>query len=154
LFHWHVLFGEPGATDLLPRSRVPEAPIDVPREDASLDSLFGDAYGVQHHGAESPQAIQSVAVHLLDLHAMVTRNTTQPGWAIGRALRKRGVFHKLSPPPLGSALTIRHLFPGGGVLVPVTRSQYVLSVYEAWMSLHRPTVEQWHEQYVVPDDLR
>jgi hypothetical protein len=155
LFHWSVLIGDPNATDLLPRSRIPEPPVDAPaRDDASVGVLFGDAYGVQHHGGESAQAIQSVAVHLLDLHAMVTRRTTQPGWAIGRALRKRGVFHKLSPPPLGSALTIRHLFPGGGVLAPVTRSQYVLSVYEAWMSLHHSTVEQWYERYVAPGELR
>jgi len=48
-------------------------------------------------------------------------------------------------------LTIRHLFTGAGVITPVTRSQYVISVYEAWMALHRLTVEQWYEQYVVPD---
>jgi hypothetical protein len=61
------------------------------------------------------------------------------------------MFHKLQPPPPGSALTIRHLFPGGGVITPVTRTQYVLSVYEAWMSLHRITVEQWYQRYVVSD---
>ena len=124
------------------------------RSDAlSVGLLFGDAYGVQHHGEDSPQAIQSVAAHLLDLHAIITGQTTRPGWAIGRAVRTRGVFHKLAPPPLGSALTYRHLFPGGGVATPVTRSQYVMSVYEAWMALHRSTVEQWYERYVVPDQV-
>ena len=63
------------------------------------------------------------------------------------------MFHKLVPPELGSALTIRHLFPGGGVIAPVTRRQYVLSVYEAWMALHRVTVEEWYERHVVPDDV-
>jgi len=145
------VLADPGA-DLLSRSRILDTPAAIPaRNDASLDSLFGDAYGVQHHGDESPQAIQSVAVHLLDLHGIVTGNTTRPGWALGRAVRTRGVFHKLAPPPLGSALTIRHLFAGGGVVSPVTRTQYVLSVYEAWMSLHRDTVEEWYERYVVPD---
>jgi hypothetical protein len=147
-----VLLGDVDAADLLPRSRIPERLVAVPaRTDASLDSVFGDAYGVQHHGEESPQAIQSVAVHLLNVHGIVTGKTTGAGWALGRALRTRGVFHKLMPPALGSALTIRHLFPGGGVLVPVTRTQYVLSVYEALMSLHRPTIEAWYERYVVPD---
>jgi hypothetical protein len=155
LFHWHVLLGETNATDILQTSRIPEPPAEIPaRGDVALDSLFGDAYGVQHHGGESAQAVQSVAVHLLDLHAIVTGKTTQVGWGIGRAIRKRGVFRKLRPPPLGSALTIRHLFPGGGVVAPVTRAQYVLSVYETWMSLHRSTVEQWYERYVAPDDLR
>jgi len=134
-------------------SRIPETAAQIPAspDASSLDSLLGDAYGVQHHGDESPQAIQSVAVHLLNLHGIISGKTTRPGWPIGRALRTRGVFHKLNPPALGSALTIRHLFPGGGVLTPVTRTQYVLSVYEAWMSLHRSTVNQWYKSYVVRD---
>jgi hypothetical protein len=152
LFNTSVVLRNPEATDLLSQSRLPETPAALPaRNDASLDVMFGDAYGVQHHGGESPQAIQSVAVHLLDLHGIIAGRTTRPGWALGRAIRTRGVFHKLTPPPLGGALTIRHLFPGGGVLVPVTRTQYVLSVYDAWMSLHRSTIEEWYERYVVPD---
>lgn len=152
VFNWNVVLGEHAATDLLPRSRIPEPPAEIPAcGDASFDSLYADAYGVQHHGDESPQAVQSVAVHLLNLHGIVSGRTTRPGWVINRALRARGVFHKLNPPALGGALTIRHLFPGGGVLVPVTRTQYVLSVYGAWMSLHRSTVEHWYERYVAPD---
>jgi hypothetical protein len=147
-----VVLRDPEATDLLARSRVTDNPIAIPAcTDTSLDAVFGDAYGVQHHGDESPQAIQSVAVHLLNVHGIVTGQTTRAGWALGRALRKKGVFKKLTPPPLGSALTIRHFFPGVGVANPVTRTQYVLSVYEAWMSLHRSTVEQWYQRYVVPD---
>ena len=146
------------ATDLLAVSRVPENPVGlpeprslVPDPQSSLDALFGDAYGVQHHGGESSQAIQSVAVHLLNVHGVITGKTTRPGWAITRALRKKGVFRKLTPPALGRALTIRHLFPDGGVVTPATRTQYVLSVYEVWMSVHGATVEQWYERYVVPD---
>jgi hypothetical protein len=147
-----VALGLPEASELLTGSRVPETPVAIPAcTDASLDELFGDAYGVQHHGDESPQAIQAVALHLLNVHGIITGQTTRPGWVLGRALRTRGVFHKLTPPALGSALTIRHLFPGGGVAIPVTRTQYVLSVYEAWMSLHRSIVEEWYERYVVPD---
>ena len=154
LLNWSVVLRDAEAPDLLSRSRIPEPPVEIPAcNDASLDSLFGDAYGVQHHGDESPQAIQSVAAHLLNLHGIIAGKTTRPGWPLGRAVRKKGVFHKLSPPALGSALTIRHVFPGGGVLTPVTRTQYVLSVYAAWMSLHRSTVEQWYERYVVPDRL-
>ena len=152
LFHSTFLRQEPDARELLTASRVAETPVAIPAgTDASLDALFGDAYGVQHHGDESPQAIQSVAVHLLNVHGIISGETTRPGWAISRALRQKGVFVKLTPPALGSALTIRHLFPGGGVVLPVTRSQFVLSVYEAWMSLHRSTVEQWYQRYVVLD---
>ena len=145
----------PDAPDLVSSSRIPETVVQIPTSgDAStLDSLFGDAYGVQHHGEDSPQAIQSVALHLLNVHGIISGKTTRHGWAIDRALRLRGVFHKLEPPALGSALTVRHLFPGGGVLSPVTLTEYVSSVYEVWMSLHRSTVEQWYERYVVPDRL-
>ncbi len=152
LFNTSVVLRDPEGADLLSRSRVPDTPVAVPdRKDTALDSMFADAYGVQHHGDESPQAIQSVAVHLLNVHGIVTGRTTRPGWALARAVRQKGMFHKLTPPPLGSALTIRHLFPGGGVRTPVTRTQYVLSVYEAWMSLHRSTVDEWYARYVVPD---
>ena len=153
LLTWTVAIGGPDTTGLVAQSRIPENPVHVPAHRAAppLDALFGDAYGVQHHGEDSPQAIQSVAVHLLNLHGIISGKTTRPRWPISRALRTRGVFHKLDPPALGSALTIRHLFPGGGVVTPVTRSQYVVSVYEAWMALHRYTVEQWYERYVVSD---
>jgi hypothetical protein len=154
LFSWSTVSGGADVVaELVARSRIPDSAVPAPAgsDVLSLDAVFGDAYGVQHHGEDSPQAIQSVAAHLLDLHAIITGQTTEPGWAIGRAVRVRGVFHKLAPPPLGSALTYRHLFPGGGVVTPVTRSQYVVSVYDAWMALHRSTVEQWHERYVVSD---
>lgn len=152
LFNTTVVLGEPDGADLLAHSRIPEPAVAVSTPtNPRLDVVFGDAYGVQHHGETSPQAIQSVAVHLLDLHGVITGRTTRPGWALARALRVKGVFHKLTPPALGSALTIRHLFPGGGVASPVTRSQYVVSVYEAWMSLHCKTVEEWYERYVARD---
>ena len=152
LFNSIVVGQDPEVIELLTGSRVPDTSVAIPaRTDASLDALFGDAYGVQHHGEESPQAIQSVAVHLLNVHGIIAGKTTRPGWALARAVRQKGVFHKLTPPALGSALTIRHLFPGGGVATPVSRTQFVLSVYEAWMSIHRATVEQWYQRYVVPD---
>jgi hypothetical protein len=156
LFNASLVSGETDVADLVAQSRIPERRVPVPsHNDAlSLDSLWGDAYGVQHHGGNSSQAIQSVAVHLLNLHGIISGKTTRPRWPIERAIRTRGVFHKLDPPALGSALTFRHLFPGGGVVTPVTHSQYVVSVYEAWMALHRSIVEQWYERYVVPDQTR
>jgi len=155
LFSWSVVSGWTDVTELLAQSRIPDDRVLVPahRDEPPIESLWGDAYGVQHHGGNSPQAIQSVAVHLLNLHGIIGGKTTKPGWAISRALRVRGVFRKLEPPTLGSALTFRHLFPGGGVGAPVTRSQYVASVYEAWMALHRPVVEEWYARYVVADAL-
>jgi hypothetical protein len=154
LFCWSGASGA-DVTGLVAQSRIPDNPVPVPAHPGAteLDSLWGDAYGVQHHGDESPQAIQSVAVHLLNLHGIISGQTTSPRWPLERALRMRGIFQKLEPPALGSALTLRHLFLGGGVISPVTRGQYVLSVYEAWMAHHRVIVEQWYERYVVPDQI-
>src|SRR6476659_4132931 len=119
LFSWSVVSGRTDVTELLAQSRIPEnrAPIPARSDAPSIEPLWGDAYGVQHHGGSSPQAIQSVAVHLLNLHGIISGKTTRHGWEITRALRVRGVFHKLAPPPLGSALTFRHLFPGGELAV-------------------------------------
>lgn len=153
LFNWSVVGGGIDVTNLIAQSRIPDdlAPIPEPGDALPLDSLWGDAYGVQHHGGSSPQAIQSVALHLLNLHGIISGQTTRPRWPIERALRIHGVFHKLNPPAIGRALTYRHLFPGGGVVTPVTHSQYAVSVYEAWMTLHRSVVEQWYERYVVSE---
>jgi len=151
IFNWDARTATQDTTGLVAQSRAPETRVLVSANSdlPTFDSLLGDAYGVQHHGEDSPQAIQSVALHLLNLHGIISGKTTRPRWPIERAIRRRGVFHKLYPPPLGSALTIRHLFSGGGVVTPAARTQYVVSVYEVWMALHRSTVEQWYERYVV-----
>jgi hypothetical protein len=155
LFSWSGVSGGTDVTGLLAQSRIPSDFAPIPGRAAALplDSLWGDAYGVQHHGGDSPQAIQSVALHLLNLHGIISGRTTHHGWPLQRALRTRGIFHKLQPPALGSALTFRHLFPGGGVVTPATRSQYVVSIHEAWMALHKATVEQWYERYVVAETI-
>src|SRR5262249_15038775 len=109
LFSWSLANGGTDVHELVEHSRIPDSSVSLPaHDDATLiESLWGDAYGVQHHGGNSPQAVQSVAVHLLDLYGIISGKTTRPGWAIERALRVRGVFQKLSPPALGSALTFR-----------------------------------------------
>ena len=148
---WSLTLAGPPDQELLAQSKVPDREVIVPRSTSTIpvEPLIGDAYAVQHHGEDSPHAIQSVAGHLLNMHGIITGQTTTPRWALGRALRIRGVFHKLEPPPLGSALTIRHLFPGAAM--QVTRSDYVWSVYNTWIALHRSTVERWYERYVTPD---
>lgn len=149
-----LLVGEAPEASLLERSKPatlgsPIVPHGVPEHAAEL---LADAYAAQHHGDHSPQAVQSVAVHLLTLHAVLRTGASAAGavWARGRALRTRGVFHPLQPPPLGAALGIRHLYPGvtGG---PYTRAQYVASVFDAWERLHAGTIGAWFERYVVQD---
>lgn len=138
--------------DLLETARVPEDtsaswPLEVPH---ALDSVVGDAYAIQHPGDGSPRAVQSVAVHLLTLYGLIDRGMDLPSamWLRRRAAREKGVYRRLEPPGSGSALTLRHLFPGGGVHTPCSRSAYVLSVYAIWMESHGETVEQWFDKYV------
>jgi hypothetical protein len=141
--------GSPPEPELLARSCTPQIAISWSRKDAlPLDAVWGDAYGVQHHGDDSPQAIQSVAIHLLTLHGAFTRGADGM-WIRRRALRTRGVYHKLEPPPLGCALTVRHLFPSEETHAVATGGDYAYSVYHAWMALHRTTVESWYERHVV-----
>ena len=138
--------GSPDA-ELLAHSRPPQITTKSPTDTGAFGAVWGDAYGVQHHGEDSPQAIQSVALHLLSLHGAIAHRADGL-WVKERALRKHGVFHKLSPPTLGFALTIRHLFPSEGLDRVVTRSEYAQSVYDAWVALHRTTVESWYRSYV------
>src|SRR6185436_18111162 len=81
LFNWSVISGDPDATDLVSRSRIPETVVQIPAssDESSFDALLGDAYGVQHHGEDSPQAIQSVAGHLLNIHGLVSGHVTWSG---------------------------------------------------------------------------
>jgi hypothetical protein len=56
--------------------------------------LVVDTYAVQHPGVPSPQAIQSVAIHLIRLHAQfVLQSASEHSHAImRRALRRREVY--------------------------------------------------------------
>lgn len=127
-------------------------PPPFPREGAGpLEALLVDAYAAQHPGEPSPQAIQSVAVHLLVLHAVFMRGVAGDSalWVRRRALRTRGVFHWLDPDGRAPALTLRHLFPGGGVVTPVPSVAYARSVYASWAAAHEGTLAGWYEDYVL-----
>jgi hypothetical protein len=147
-----LISGSPPDPGLLARSRVPPVtPVTCTRKDTRLlDAALVDAYGVQHHGEDSPQAIQSVALHLLALHGFIAKEIDGL-WIRRRALRTRGVFHKLQPPLLGCALTIRHFFASEGTEGTISRSDYACSVHAAWIALHRATIEDWYERYVVSE---
>lgn len=142
---------------LVAASQIPPAPESQNRLGAptvpGVAALFVDAYAAQHHGDGSPPAVQSVAVHLLTLYGVFEANALpeQALWLRRRATRKRGVYHQLAPPPLGHALTIRHLFPGGGVEEPRSVADYVQSVYAIWAAHHHATLVDWYARYILAD---
>lgn len=120
---------------------------------AASASLLVDAYAAQHHGTPSPRAIQSVAVHLLVLHSVFRRSepVERALWVRRRALRTRGVFAWLSPPPLRRAYSIRHLVGAPGANPVVTVGDYVASVYAAWSAEHEAHLSAWYDRFVVSD---
>jgi hypothetical protein len=143
---------EPDAA-IVVASRVSGTPVHQRREGNALSALLGDAYATQHHGDDSVQAVQSVGIHLLTLHGVLAMGQapSQAMWVRRRTLRKKGVFSLLKPPPVGRALTVRHLFPGGGVDSPCSVDAYVTSVYDAWATEHRATIAEWYARFVTAD---
>jgi hypothetical protein len=144
------LIGAAPSSEALSLSEAP--PRDLPSVGAPewAGALVVDAYAAQHHGTPSPQAIQSVAVHLLALHGTLRRGVDPAGalWVRNRALRRRGGFHWLSPPDPSSAFTIRHMCAGVGERRICSPAEYVMSVYLAWMAVHGAQIDAWYREYV------
>lgn len=67
------LIGVPPSADDLARSDAPPRPGPTTAGPDGASALVVDAYAAQHHGTPSPQAIQSVAVHVLALHSRLNR---------------------------------------------------------------------------------
>jgi hypothetical protein len=115
-------------------------------------SLLVDAYAAQHHGEPSPQAVQSVAVHLLVLHGVFERGApVHDALRIRRrALRRKGVFTWLTPPPREAALSVRHCVAGGVVHTPMLET-YVASVHTAWTERYGDRLRDWYERFVMAE---
>lgn len=148
--HSAVLAGIEPPEELLAGSTVEPVLARVSAAPGS-GTLLLDAYAAQHHGVESPQAVQSVAVHLLVLHGVFAHGVAPDGalWIRRRAVRRRGVFSWLTPPPADAAYSLRHCFPGPGVDRPCSIGTYVTSVYEAWQARHQRQLDAWYGAFVV-----
>ena len=134
---------------------------EPPLAPAPLNGLIVDAYAAQHPGTPSPQAIQSVAIHLLTLYGVLARGVQpeQAQWIRQRALRKGRTarhdrFHWLTPLPAAGGPTIAGVAGGP---TPEARAaaaaDYVQQVWARWAAQHEPTIARWYEAYVVPDRL-
>lgn len=145
-----VLAGAEPPSELLTESTV--APVRISRVTAlpPARALLPDAYAAQHHGTPSPQAIQSVAVHLLALHGVFARGVSPAAvlWIRRQAVRRKGVFTWLTPPEPDRAYSLRHCFPGGGVDTPCSPEAYVSSVYGAWQTHHVQQLDRWYDAFV------
>lgn len=148
LYSEYLAVGTPDV-GILESSRVSSVPSYNPDATPELGALVIDAYAAQHHGVPSPQATQSVAVHLLTLHGVLHEgaDVDQALWIRTRALRERGVFHWLTPPSKTSTLSLRHLWPSAGI-APIPAEAYVQSVYDAWAALHIAQLQAWYDRFV------
>lgn len=124
-------------------------------------SLMVDAYAAQHYGVPSPQAIQSVAVHLLTLYGVLEEGLAveQALWLRTRPLRdgktaKHSRFHWLTPPDFTGSLTVADIVQA---TTPAERAvvtqRYVESVWSIWAAQAQATVAQWYERYVLADSV-
>lgn len=121
----------------------------------TLAPLLVDAYAAQHHGVPGPQAVQSVAVHLLTLYGVLACGVDPSNalWIRLRAVRQRGVFSWLEPPVIDTATrTPAHLVAGAhGPAIGI--DDYVASTYASWAVAHEAQLAAWYAAWVVPDRL-
>lgn len=106
--------------------------------------LSVDTYAIQHPGKTSPQAIQSVAVHLIGLYAVF--ELKKPHSVAAKMIKKAAeslTFAWLPPPEDLGSITVAHVLPAR------TPEQHCYTVrcwaecaWEAWKA-HHPQVRQW-----------
>lgn len=129
---------------------------EPPIASAPANGLLVDAYAAQHPGTPSPQAIQSVAVHLLTLHGVFAH-----GVGVERALwlrleslqersgSRRGRYTWLEPPDFTGTPTVADI-----VREPTPEARaaavalYVEAVYRVWDAAHGPTIAAWYATFV------
>lgn len=131
---------------------------EPPLAPSAHNSLLVDAYMAQHPGVPSPQAIQSVAVHLLALYGILERGKApnQVLWIRLQAVSERqgikhGRFSWLTPPSFANSLTIADIVkqPTPEARTAVLQ-QYITSIWSLWAADHMATVAAWYKQFIEP----
>ena len=102
-----------------------------------------DAYAAQHPGTPNPQAIQSVAIHLINMCGYLERGRA-PGPP--RVVGPKGAFPWLTPPSFASARTVLDMPIGSPDEIEVAARRWVESVWGAWSAQHAQ-VAGWFAKY-------
>lgn len=115
--------------------------------------LLNDAYCVQHHGISTkPQAVQSVAIHLLTLYGVLTLHHDNSKWIRDQILRGnyRNGFAWLTPPADNQRVNVLQIVQGE---TPEKRAalleKYITTVHDSWVKLHEATLHRWWQQFVL-----
>lgn len=131
---------------------------EPPVASALLNVLLVDAYAAQHPGRESPQATQSVVVHVLTLYGILERgySPNRAVWMRTKPLQvkkgqnKHDRFEWLEPPDLTGRITIADIVAQP---TPEARAEkmaeYVADVLAVWMESYGARIVDWFERYVV-----
>ena len=109
--------------------------------------LTVDSYAVQHPGRPSPQSIQSVAVHLISLHAVLElgmdlRRATE----LVRGCVDRGGFAWIEPPVPPACLTLMYPLAASSADSHVNAvREWALAAWQSWHA-HHEQVRAWAAQ--------
>jgi Family of unknown function (DUF5946) len=114
---------------------------------ANRHRLLTDAYMAQHPDGDDPRQLQSVAVHLVTLHAVLRggqplSNASRITSRAVEAGRRRGAYPVLSRPTTWQ-WTVADV-AAGQVLV----EEYISSVLEAWEPLEGDRIGRWAKETV------
>lgn len=122
---------------------------DPPTTAGPQVQLIVDAFAAQHPGDSSPQATQSVAVHVMTLDAALGGDLAPADYARfrqdvvawGRAV---GGFPKLVPEPDGWPLTVHDVVSACDADVRAdTARAWARAVLLTWTDLHGDAIESW-----------
>lgn len=106
--------------------------------------LCVDAFAAQHPGTPNPQAIQSVAVHLLNMHEYFVRERPV---APPRLVGHKGAFRWLTPPSFAGSRTVRGVPTEGSTdILELAAREWALSVWQAWSSEYGQ-IASWAAQF-------
>ena len=107
--------------------------------------LIVDAYAAQHPGTTGPQAIQSVAIHLMSLHAQLERGfqSDRIPRVLEPLLREKGAYRWLPRPSFAGALTVADVAGAEGDL-EIRGRNWAKGVWQAW-SPHHGQIRAWYE---------
>jgi hypothetical protein len=105
-----------------------------------------DAYAAQHPGTPNPQAIQSVAVHLLNMHGYLVRGRPPD---VPQFAGHKGAFRWLQPPSFASSRTVLHMpVSGSPAAISAAAREWAESVWMAWSAEHAQ-IAAWYAKYSV-----
>jgi hypothetical protein len=103
-----------------------------------------DAFAVQHPGTPGPQAIQSVAGHLMSLYAQFELGESpRRAYAIIEvAVRAKDMFRWLTPPTSKGCVTVGAVLAHSGPLDEAAR-EWASEAWQAWSTWHGQ-IRDWH----------